>query len=65
MPDSLCFSFVLFSHFCCLSPHGESGLKSEDFMDIAKKLERGKYYNFQMELREFRGKKKVYFIGIA
>ena len=37
----------------------------DDAMEIAKKLERGKYYNFQMELREFRGKKKVYFIGIV
>lgn len=37
----------------------------EEAMDIAKKLERGKYYNFQMELREYRGKKKVYFMGIV
>ena len=37
----------------------------EDAMEIAKKLERGKFYNFQLDLREFRGKKKVYFIGIA
>ena len=37
----------------------------DDAMEIAKKLERGKYYNFQMELREYRGKKKVYFIGIV
>ena len=37
----------------------------DDAMDIAKKLERGKFYNFQLDLREFRGKKKVYFIGIA
>lgn len=37
----------------------------EDSMEIAKKLERGKFYNFQMELREYRRKKKVYFIGIA
>ena len=37
----------------------------EDAMDIAKKLERGKFYNFQLDLREFRGKKKVYFVGIA
>lgn len=37
----------------------------EEAMEIAKKLERGKFYNFTMELREFRGKKKVYFIGIA
>ena len=37
----------------------------DDAMDVAKKLERGKFYNFQLDLREFRGKKKVYFIGIA
>ena len=37
----------------------------EDAMEIAKKLERGKFYNFQLDLREFRGKKKVYFIGIV
>ena len=37
----------------------------DDAMEIAKKLERGKFYNFQLDLREFRGKKKVYFIGIA
>ena len=37
----------------------------EDAMEIAKKLERGKFYNFQLDLREFRGKKKVYFVGIA
>lgn len=37
----------------------------DEAMDAAKKLERGKYYNFQLDLREFRGKKKVYFIGIA
>ena len=34
-------------------------------MEIAKKLERGKFYNFKLDLREFRGKKKVYFVGIA
>lgn len=34
-------------------------------MDIAETLERGKFYDFQMELREYRGKKKVYFVGIA
>lgn len=37
----------------------------EDAMDIAKTLERGKFYDFQMELREYRGKKKVYFVGVA
>lgn len=37
----------------------------DEAMDATKKLERGKYYNFQLDLREFRGKKKVYFIGIA
>lgn len=37
----------------------------EDAMDIAETLERGKFYDFQMELREYRGKKKVYFVGVA
>ena len=37
----------------------------DDAMEIAKKLERGKFYNFQLDLREYRGRKKVYFVGIA
>lgn len=37
----------------------------EESMEMAKKLERGKFYNFQLDLREYRGKKKVYFVGIA
>lgn len=37
----------------------------DECLEKAKTLERGKFYNFNVELREFRGKKKVYFIGIA
>jgi len=37
----------------------------ENQIEVARELERGKFYNFQLDLREYRGKKKVYFMGIV
>lgn len=37
----------------------------DKYLEKAKALERGKFYNFNMEMREYRGKKKVSFVGVV